>query len=346
MNDTTGFFSGKRIAVTGAAGTVGKEIVRQLLALDADEVRMLDNNEGELFYFSESLKYERRARPFMIDIQDKEMLMTMFRQIDIVIHSAAYKNVPVCEASPYSAVCVNINGTQNVITAASERHVKYVLFTSSDKAVNPTNVMGTTKLMGERLVTAANVFSEGASDTVFCSTRFGNVTGSRGSVLPVFESQIAKGGPITLTDRSMTRFMMSLKEATELVLKSLTYSNGGEVFVTKMPVFNIGDLAEVLIERLAPAYGYKPSEIQIDLIGARAGEKMFEELTTEEEIARCHDLGEMLAVLPAFSNVYSFIDHSEYKNLPNIDRVYNSSKEKKVSKDEIHNFLSAIYGSV
>lgn len=343
MTSVAEFFAGKRIAVTGASGTVGQEVVRQLLAFGADEVRMLDNNEGELFYFSQALKHEPRARPFMIDIQDKDALMTMFKHVDIVIHSAAYKNVPVCEAAPFSAVRVNILGTQNVITAAAERNVGYVLFTSSDKAVNPTNVMGTTKLMGERLITAANVLNDAASDTIFCSTRFGNVTGSRGSVLPVFESQIAQGNPITLTDRDMTRFMMTLTEATELVLKSLTLAKGGEVFVTKMPVFNIGDLAEVLIERLAPKYGRQSSDIPIQMIGARPGEKMYEELTTDEEVARCHDMGDLLAVLPAFSNVYEVIDHSGYKDLPRIDRVYNSAKEPLAGKDEIAAFLNKVY---
>jgi FlaA1/EpsC-like NDP-sugar epimerase len=178
--------------------------------------------------------------------------------------------------------------------------------TSSDKAVNPTNVMGTSKLMAERLVTAANARARG-NDQIFVSTRFGNVLGSRGSVIPLFLHQIRMGGPVTLTSSQMTRFIMTMEEAVNLVMDSLFLARGGEVFVTKMPVIRIRDLAEVMIEELAAEYGYRPSDIRIDVIGPRPGEKMYEELISEEEIQRSIELPKYFvirpAILPTFRNM-------------------------------------------
>ena len=278
------FYEKKQVAVTGAAGTVGKELVKMLLGYGVSRVFALDNNEGDLFYLSEQWRAEPRFEGFLCDIADLETLRFFLSGSDFVFHAAAYKNVPVCERSPSLAVRANIIGTENVIAAARYNNVKRVLFTSSDKAVNPTNVMGTTKLMGERLITAANTLNQG-SGTIFSSTRFGNVAGSRGSVVPVFINQIAGGGPITLTHRNMTRFIMTLEEATRLVLESMVLARGGEAFVTKMPVFKITDIAEIMVEELAPKFGFRASDIEIVDIGPRPGEKMYEELITDEEVA-------------------------------------------------------------
>jgi FlaA1/EpsC-like NDP-sugar epimerase len=211
-----------------------------------------------------------------------------------------------CEESPFAAIHTNILGTQNIIDAAMNAGVERLLLTSSDKAVNPTNVMGTSKLMAERLVTAANARARG-NDQIFVSTRFGNVLGSRGSVIPLFLHQIRMGGPVTLTSSQMTRFIMTMEEAVNLVMDSLFLARGGEVFVTKMPVIRIRDLAEVMIEELAAEYGYRPSDIRIDVIGPRPGEKMYEELISEEEIQRSIELPKYFvirpAILPTFRNM-------------------------------------------
>ena len=209
-----------------------------------------------------------------------------------------------CEESPRDAIQTNIVGTQHVIDAALSRGVRRVIFTSSDKAVNPTSVMGTSKLMGERLMTAAS--ATGRSDgTIFASTRFGNVLGSRGSVIPLFHRQIAAGGPVTLTDLGMSRFIMSLAEAVRLVIESMFLATGGEVFVTKMPVVRIADLASVMIEELAAVHGFEPGQMQTRVIGVKAGEKMYEELLNEEEVRRTLELERYYVVKPALATVRS-----------------------------------------
>ena len=180
--------------------------------------------------------------------------------------------------------------------------------TSSDKAVNPTNVMGTSKLMAERLVSAANAHPR-LGNQIFASTRFGNVLGSRGSVIPLFIRQIRHGGPVTVTDPEMTRFIMTLDEAVGLVMDSLFLARGGEIFVTKMPVLRIGDLAEVMIEELASKYGYRPSDIPIETVGPRPGEKTYEELMNEEEIKRSIELPKYFVIQPAILPSFRKIDY-------------------------------------
>ncbi|MEQ8389285.1 MAG: polysaccharide biosynthesis protein [Alphaproteobacteria bacterium] len=338
--DLKSFFSGKRIVVTGAAGTVGADIVRRLHELDAAEIRALDNHEGDMFTLDTEFMSDKRVQVFMCDIRSEERLNSLFTGMDYVFHAAALKHVPFCEKSPFETVQTNINGVQNVIRCAIAQKVKKVLFTSSDKAVNPTNVMGTSKLMGERLMTAANALNDNADDIIFVSTRFGNVAGSKGSVIPLFCEQIRRGGPVTLTDSEMTRFVMSLTEATRLVLKSMVLACGGEVFVTKMPVLRIIDLAEVLIDLIAPLGGHKASDITIDVIGSRPGEKIYEELTTHEEIRRTQELEEMFVVTPAFRNIYGKVEY-EYRGFQpqNVAQVYNSSSEPFMTKSEIEAFL-------
>jgi FlaA1/EpsC-like NDP-sugar epimerase len=230
-------------------------------------------------------------------------------------------------------------GVRNIIKAAMDNKVRKVIFTSSDKAVNPTNVMGTSKLMGERLMTAAN--SNMRDDCcIFASTRFGNVLGSRGSVIPIFREQIRNGGPITLTDPDMTRFIMSIKAAVRLVIDSAAFSRGGEVFVTKMPVIRIEDLAEVMIEELAPIYGHDPKDLTINIIGTKPGEKMYEELMSGEETRRAWELERYFVILPAFNSPYRHVVY-RYQDLQSqmVTNPYHSGNEKPLPKDELRAFL-------
>jgi FlaA1/EpsC-like NDP-sugar epimerase len=336
MNES---FKNKRVLVTGACGTVGSELTRKLLEeYGAAELIGIDNNESELFFLEQRF-LERPAHFFLGDIRDARKLVRKMAGVDVVFHTAAFKHVILCERSPFEAVQTNILGIQNVINAASEAKVDRVIFTSSDKAVNPTNVMGTSKLMGERLMTAANSNKRG-NGPVFASTRFGNVLGSRGSVIPIFREQIRKGGPVTLTDPEMTRFIMNISEAVRLVIDSALLARGGEVFVTKMPVIRIVDLAQVMIEELAAKYGHDPSGIEIKTIGTKPGEKQYEELMTLEEVRRTVELPRHFAVRPAFSSLYGNIVYG-YPEVVNekVEKPYHSANEQPLSREELRDFL-------
>ena len=327
--------------MTGACGTVGSELVRQLLEEDffSEEVIALDNNESELFFLEQRFLKFKNANFFLADIRDRDKLCRKMKNVDVVFHAAAYKHVILCERSPFEAVQTNINGVQNVIYAACENNVEKVIFTSTDKAVNPTSVMGTSKLMGERLMTAANSNFQGEGP-VFASTRFGNVLGSRGSVIPIFREQIKKGGPVTLTDPEMTRFIMSIEEAVRLVIDSAELARGGEVFITKMPVIRIKDLAQVMIEELAPRYGFSPNDIEIKIIGTKPGEKLYEELMSPEETRRALELKRYFAVLPAFRGIYRNItyDYPEIESRK-VSNPYISCNERPLSQKELREFL-------
>ncbi len=330
----------KRVLVTGACGTVGRELVRQILVNEkVGELVAIDNNESEIMFLEQRFIEYPQANFFLGDIRDGGKLCRMMQNIDVVFHTAAYKHVIHCERSPFEAVQTNILGVQNVVQAAQDCNVNRIIFTSSDKAVNPTNVMGTSKLMGERLMTAASskLREEG---TIFASTRFGNVMGSRGSVIPIFREQIRKGGPVTITHPDMTRFIMSIQEAVRLVIESASLASGGEVLVTKMPVIRIQDLAEVMIRELAPCYGHDPEKIEIKTIGTKPGEKMYEELMSEEETRRTWELPNYFVVLPAFTPLYREVEHIYPEVISRrVENPYNSKNEKPLTQDQLIEFL-------
>lgn len=330
----------KRVLITGVCGTVGRELLRQVVEQEPAEVIGLDNDESSLFFMMEEYRSMPHVRLYLGDIRDRENMIRKMVGIDVVLHAAALKHVILGEQSPRDVVQTNVLGTQNVIDAALTNEVERVLFTSSDKAVNPTNVMGTSKLMGERLMTAANSVRRG-DRPVFASTRFGNVLGSRGSVIPVFGRQIRDGGPVTLTEPSMTRFIMTLEEAVALVMRSVFLAKGGEVFVTKMPVVRIADLAAVMVEELAPRYGRSPDEVQISTVGSKAGEKVYEELINEEETRRSAEIDSYFVVLPAFESVYEDVDH-DYPGMQEVGvkLPYNSSVESCMGLEELREYLT------
>ena len=329
----------KRILITGSCGTVGSELIKQLLTnnkYDPKEVIGIDNNESQLFFQDSHSADEERASFYVADICDRDVLMRKMHNIDVVIHAAALKHVILGERSPEQVVQTNIYGMQNIIFAADYNNVEIVIFTSSDKAVNPTNVMGASKLMGERIMTAANS-NAGVNGPIFVSTRFGNVLGSNGSVLPIFKSQIENGGPVTLTDKRMTRFVMSIKQSAELVLDSMECAKGGEVFVTKMPVVKIQDLAIAMIEELFDKSKNDAASIEIIEIGSKPGEKLYEEHMSTEEVERAVELKEYFSVLPAFQKEKDF----DYDSLveTSVDNPYISHKEKALTIQEIKKFL-------
>ncbi|MDQ3100143.1 MAG: polysaccharide biosynthesis protein [Bacteroidota bacterium] len=282
-------FAGKRIMVTGAAGSIGSELVRQLSALDGTHLVLVDVAESGLYDLQMELSATRTSNSLQVvigDVRDRQRMARIFQQYrpQIVFHAAAYKHVPLMEAQPSEAVRTNILGTRILAELACENGVEHFVLISTDKAVNPTSVMGASKRIAEMLV---NSLKHGCS-TAFVTTRFGNVLGSSGSVIPLFRRQIAAGGPVTVTDPQVTRFFMTIPEACRLVLEAAAIGQGGEIYEFDMgePV-RIADMAEKMI-RLS---GLEPGQdIEIVYTGLRPGEKLFEELlaTTENTLPTHH----------------------------------------------------------
>jgi FlaA1/EpsC-like NDP-sugar epimerase len=334
-------FEGKKILITGGTGSIGQEIIREILKYEPTVVRIFDIDETREFELQEELKEYSNVRFLLGDIRDKDRLVRALKGIDIVFHTAAYKHVLSSEYNPFEAIKTNVIGVQNVIEAAIDNAVEKVIFTSSDKAVNPCNVMGATKLLSERLITSANYYRGAVSDTLFSSVRFGNVLGSRGSVLPLFKNQIQQGGPVTITNKEMTRFVMSNSQTINLLFKVVETAQGGEIFIFKMHVIRINDLAEVMIEELARKYGYNPEDIAIKIIGTKLGEKMYEELMTVEESERSLETEEMFIVLPAMEEELGVINQLLYPKVQQAElRSYRSDETEPLPKKGI---LDLIY---
>jgi FlaA1/EpsC-like NDP-sugar epimerase len=331
-------FHNKVILVTGACGTIGREVIKQLFEFKPAEIRALDNNESELFLLNEYYLKNNNFSFHYGDVRDFEKMRAVTFGADIILHCAALKHVFFYEYQPFEAVQTNIMGVKNIVEAAFKNKVELLIFTSSDKAVNPTNVMGTSKLMGERLITAANVLN-GRSNPRFSSVRFGNVLGSRGSVIRIFQEQIKNGGPVTVTDKGMTRFIMTISRAVQLVLQGAKLACGGEVMVTKMEAIAIFDLAKAMINLLAPYYNYDLSSIKIKFIGAKPGEKLYEELMSQEEVSRSIELEDMFVILPAAKKVYENIQY-KYSGKPRpVKHPYVSQSEPLMSQAAIEDFL-------
>lgn len=349
MRDFKSLCAGKTVLVTGGAGSIGSELVRALVERGGPKsVRVFDNNETALFELEQRLSAQAKLlRIFVGDVRDQSRLRRAMEGVDIVFHAAALKHVYINEYTPGEAVKTNVLGTQNVLDAALECNVERMINISTDKAVDPTSVMGTTKLLAEKLVTAAN-YSKGARRCIFASVRFGNVLGSRGSVVPLFEEQIRRGGPVTVTQADMTRFFMSIPNAVSLIFQAAELARGGEVFILRMPSVRIGDLADVMVQKRAPAYGRKAQDIAIKLIGPKKGEKMHESLLSEHEQEYARSLGEELIVLdPAIlPNELPASARAAMKEGGKLDAkvCLHSSEQKPLSKEEIGKLLDEAFG--
>jgi UDP-N-acetylglucosamine 4,6-dehydratase len=332
-------FKSKSILVTGGTGSIGSELVRRLLAYEPSVVRVFSNDENAQFEMEQELKDFSSCLRFLVgDVRDKERLQRAVKNIEIVFHAAALKHVPLCEYNPFEAIKTNVIGTQNLLEVAIDEGVEKVITISTDKAVNPVNVMGATKLLAERLTIAANYY-RGLKKTVFSCVRFGNVLASRGSVVQTFEKQIRKCGPVTLTDSEMVRFVMSMDRAVDLVLKAAQIAKGEEIFIFKMPALRITDLAEVMIKKIAPTCGYKPEDVGTRLIGKRKGEKLYEELMTEEEAFNAFETEDMLLVLPQNPQTAS---HSRIGFKKVALRRYTSKDTTLLTKKQVRDLLDSI----
>ncbi len=279
----------KTILITGGTGSFGKSFTRYVLKhYHPKKIIIYSRDEYKQFVMQNELKeYASVMRYFIGDVRDKDRLKRAFEGVDYVIHAAALKQVPACEYNPNEAIRTNINGAQNVIDAALDTNVKKVIALSTDKAVNPVNLYGGTKLVSDKLFVAANAYS-GTKDISFAIVRYGNVAGSRGSIIPLFHNIIKNGGTeLPITDMRMTRFWISLTEGVELVIKALREAKGGETFISKIPSFRVPDLAEAMLP------GCRLKEI-----GIRPGEKLHEIMVTTEDSFNTYEYDKHYIVYP------------------------------------------------
>ncbi|ADL51712.1 polysaccharide biosynthesis protein [Clostridium cellulovorans] len=329
------WLSDKKILITGGTGTIGKALLNRLLLYDINHIYIFSRDEqkqeSDLYYFKQNPKVS-----FIIgDIRNYDSINSALRGVDIVFHTAAMKIVGICENNPYESLTTNVIGTENIIKSATLNNVEKVIFTSSDKAANPTTVMGIGKLYSERLISQANYLM--GNSTIFTTVRFGNVFGSRGCVLDLFKKQIQKQNFLTVTHPAMTRFICTIDDAVELLIKSSEIAIGGEIIIKKMPSIKIVDLAEVLIEYLAPKYSKDPKNIGIKITKKQASEKLFEELVTTHEAERAFEFDEYYSILPTIisdrQNIFNLS-----KGKPVLGEI-SSDNDVHLTKDELLAFL-------
>ncbi len=326
-------FKDKKILITGATGSIGKSVLLRLLKTKCKVIRAMSNDENSLFELSELVKknsytnldkYMRsnRIRYIQGDVSDINRCISASEDIDIIIHAAAMKHVPFCEYNPLEATKVNVVGTENMVTAALKNNISKFIMVSTDKVVNPTSVLGATKLLAERIVVNANL-NKGRKKTTFSCVRFGNVIGTRGSILPFFISQAKSSNKITVTTNNMTRYFMTINHAVDVILYAITNMSGGEIFIpNNLKKFKIRDLAEVIKKRTK-------KNIKIALIGRRDGEKEHESLFTDIERENIKVLG----------NYYIIC------NKPNKKKFF-PKNEKNISKKEIEYSLKTYFDDI
>ena len=336
-SQVNGFFKNKKILLIGGTGSIGTVIMQKLLNYDVNTIRVFSRDEHKQFDMKNQF-YDSRLRFLLGDVRDYDRVLRATEGIDVVFNLAALKHVPACEYDPFEAVKTNVIGTQNVIMAAITQNVSNVIITSSDKAVSPTNAMGATKLLAERLVSSAH-FSHGSKSTAFCAVRFGNVMGSRGSVIPLFKQQILHHRTVDVTDPSMTRFMMTCDEAAEFTLQAAYMAKYGEIFVLKMPSLKVGDLAEVVIELTCEKYGLDKNEIIRNGIGLRTGEKKYEELMTVEEAEFAYELDKMYMITHQY--YYDRYKEADPRIKAAPREVYSSKDTVLLTREEIRDIIIA-----
>ena len=298
-------FKDKVLLITGGTGSFGNAVLRRFLDSDMGEIRILSRDEKKQDDMRK--KYNNQKLKFYIgDVRDYQSVLNAVRGSDFIYHAAALKQVPSCEFHPLEAVKTNVLGTENVLEAAISCGVQRVICLSTDKAVYPINAMGISKAMMEKVIVAK---SRGSDSTVICATRYGNVMASRGSVIPLFVDQIRAGKPITITDPNMTRFMMTLDDAVDLVLYAFEHGKPGEIYVQKAPAATIQTLAHALTGLMGVA------DHEVNIIGTRHGEKLFEVLLSREEMVAAQDLGGYYRIPPDLRdlNYGKFVDQGEVK---------------------------------
>lgn len=326
-------FTGKTLLITGGTGSFGNAVLKRFLDSGLKEVRIFSRDEKKqedmrIAYNNEKIKF------YIGDVREYRSIEDAMDGVDYVFHAAALKVVPSCEFFPIEAVKTNVIGTSNVLEAAINKKVKKVIVLSTDKAAYPINAMGMTKALMEK-VSVAKGRNLGPDDTVICRTRYGNVMASRGSVIPLFLEQIANGGPITITNPDMTRFMMTLEDAVDLVIYAFQHGEQGDLFVQKAPAATVGVLAQAINE-------LKGTDVTTKIIGTRHGEKQFEVLVTREEMASAVDLGEYYRVC-ADNRSLNYASY-EKKGIEDFDTIveYNSDNTDRLDVDGMKRLLKKL----
>ena len=326
-------FKNKILLISGGTGSFGNAVLRRFLKLDIKEIRIFSRDEKKQDDMRR--KYaDDRLKFYIGDVRDYESIMNAIRGVDYIFHSAALKQVPSCEFHPIEAVKTNIMGTENILTAAINADVKRVICLSTDKAVYPINAMGISKAMMEKVFVAKS--RQGGNSTIICGTRYGNVMASRGSVIPLFVELIHKNKELTLTDPNMTRFMMTLDNAVDLVLYTFNKGKSGDIFVQKAPAATVSIMTKALCELMGkPNY---PTRV----IGTRHGEKKYESLLSREEMARAIDMGDYYRIPPDLRdlNYTKYVDIGE-ENITNADE-YNSDNTERLDVDGMKLLLNKL----
>jgi len=324
-------FTNKILLITGGTGSFGNAVLKRFLDSDLQEIRIFSRDEKKQddmrkHYNNSKLKF------YIGDVRDYQSVLNAVRGVDFIFHAAALKQVPSCEFYPIEAVKTNVLGTENVLEAAVSCCVQRVICLSTDKAVYPINAMGISKAMMEKTIVAK---TRNSNSTVICTTRYGNVMASRGSVIPLFVDQIRRGHPLTITDPNMTRFMMTLDDAVDLVLYAFSNGLSGDIFVQKSPAANIKILASALIELMSDL----KNDSRIDIIGTRHGEKRYEVLLSREEMVSAEDMGDYYRILPDLRdlNYGKFIDKGETSISNAID--YNSDNTDQLDIEAMKSLL-------
>jgi UDP-glucose 4-epimerase len=323
-------FTNKTLMITGGTGSFGNTVLKRFLSTDVGEIRIFSRDEKK----QEEMRIELnndKLKFYIGDVRNYDSIHQAMKGVDYVFHAAALKQVPSCEFYPMEAIRTNVLGAENVMSAAIANAVSHVVVLSTDKAVYPINAMGISKAMMEKLMVAkARMQNEG--ETVLCATRYGNVMASRGSVIPLFVSQLKEGKPLTITDPNMTRFLMSLEDSVDLVLHAYEHGKQGDIFIQKAPASTVADLAVALKELFA-------KDNQIRTIGTRHGEKLYESLVSREEMAKAEDMGGYYRI-PADNrdlNYTKFFSDGEEK-ISNLDD-YTSHNTERLNIEQIKALL-------
>jgi UDP-glucose 4-epimerase len=323
-------FTNKTLLITGGTGSFGNAVLRRFLHTDIKEIRVFSRDEKKQEDMRISLN-NSKVKFYIGDVRNYDGLYSAMNGVDYVFNAAALKQVPSCEFYPMEAVRTNILGTENVLNAALANKVKMVICLSTDKAVYPINAMGISKAMMEKLM-VAKARTTDTKQTILCGTRYGNVMGSRGSVIPLFIKQIKEGKPLTITDPNMTRFLMSLDDAVDLVIYAFQHARPGDIFVQKAPACTIHDLA-IAIKEIFQSHN------EIKIIGTRHGEKLYETLLTREERAKAADLGGYFRIVPDDRDLNYNKYFTEGVEQVSLMDDYNSHNTQRLSTDEVKKIL-------